>query len=91
MLNWFLRGALIIGLVFLQRVPASRNREACPRRNSGNAIKSSEWRGSNCSKIPAGISRASPVDQRSGLGSGVGWSYFSALADFEFSAFLVSD
>ncbi|XP_035513116.1 LEM domain-containing protein 1 [Morone saxatilis] len=53
------------------RARASRNREPCPKRNSGNALKSSERSRSHCSQIPVGISRASSVDQRSGLGSGV--------------------
>ncbi|KAL6119291.1 uncharacterized protein ACO6RY_03894 [Pungitius sinensis] len=45
---------------------ASRNGGLSPKRNSGNAINSLE----RSSQIPVGISRASPVDQRSGLGSG---------------------
>ncbi|XP_062422099.1 LEM domain-containing protein 1 isoform X2 [Pungitius pungitius] len=47
-------------------VRASRNGELSPKRNSGNAMNSLE----RSSQIPVGISRASPVDQRSGLGSG---------------------
>ncbi|XP_070767288.1 LEM domain-containing protein 1 [Enoplosus armatus] len=53
------------------RARASRNREPSPKWNSGNALKSSEQSRSRCSQIPIGISRASSVDQRSGLGSGV--------------------
>ncbi|XP_040915795.1 LEM domain-containing protein 1 [Toxotes jaculatrix] len=49
---------------------ASRNREPSPKWNSGNALKSSERSRSRCSQIPVGISRASSVDQHSGLGSG---------------------
>ncbi|XP_018529979.1 LEM domain-containing protein 1 isoform X1 [Lates calcarifer] len=52
-------------------VRASRHREPRPKWNSGNALKSSEQNWSRCTQIPAGISRASSVDQRSGLGSGV--------------------
>lgn len=66
----------------------TRNGEASLKWNSGNALKSSEWSRTRWSQIPAGISRASSVDQRSGLGSGVGWSHFTSLVDFEFSAFL---
>lgn len=73
---------------FLQRACASRHREPSPKWNSGNALKSSEQSRSCCSQIPAGISRASSVDQCSGLGSGVGWSYFTSLVDFKFSTFL---
>lgn len=43
---------------------ASRNRQPASKWNSGNAEKTSE-------QSPAGISRASSVDQLSGLGSGV--------------------
>ncbi|XP_070824675.1 LEM domain-containing protein 1 [Chaetodon trifascialis] len=53
------------------RACASRNRERCPKRNSENSLKPSEQRPPHCSQIPVGISRASSVDQRSGLGSGV--------------------
>ncbi|XP_076598204.1 LEM domain-containing protein 1 [Chaetodon auriga] len=53
------------------RACASRNRERCPKRNSKNSLKPSERRPPHCSQIPVGISRASSVDQRSGLGSGV--------------------
>ncbi|XP_018529983.1 LEM domain-containing protein 1 isoform X3 [Lates calcarifer] len=52
-------------------VRASRHREPRPKWNSGNALKSSEQNWSRCTQIPAGISRASSVDQRSGLGSGL--------------------
>ncbi|KAM8863576.1 LEM domain-containing protein 1 isoform 3-T7 [Spinachia spinachia] len=48
---------------------ASRNGELSPRWNSVNAIKSPE-QSRPSSQIPVGISRASSVDQRSGLGSG---------------------
>ncbi|XP_034393729.1 LEM domain-containing protein 1 [Cyclopterus lumpus] len=48
----------------------SRNGELSPKWNSGNAIKSLERGRPSCSQIPVGISRASSVDQRSGLGSG---------------------
>ncbi|XP_056278717.1 LEM domain-containing protein 1 isoform X2 [Pseudoliparis swirei] len=53
------------------RLPAhtSRNGELIPKWNSGNAIKSLERSRPRCSQIPVGISRASSVDQRSGLGS----------------------
>ncbi|XP_026223020.1 LEM domain-containing protein 1 isoform X2 [Anabas testudineus] len=51
------------------RARASRNREL--KWNSRNALKSSDRSQSYCSKIPVGISGASSVDQRSGLGSGV--------------------
>ncbi|XP_074538155.1 LEM domain-containing protein 1 [Halichoeres trimaculatus] len=50
---------------------ASRNRQPAPRWNSENAVKTSEQSQSQCSQIPGGISRASSVDQLSGLGSGV--------------------
>ncbi|XP_022619138.1 lamina-associated polypeptide 2, isoforms beta/gamma-like isoform X2 [Seriola dumerili] len=66
----------------------TRKGEPSVKWNSGNALKSSERSGSRWSQIPAGISRASSVDQRSGLGSGVGWSHFTSLVDFKFSAFL---
>ncbi|XP_056240180.1 LEM domain-containing protein 1 isoform X2 [Seriola aureovittata] len=49
----------------------TRKGEPSVKWNSGNALKSSEPSGSRWSQIPAGISRASSVDQRSGLGSGV--------------------
>ncbi|KAM8753992.1 LEM domain-containing protein 1 isoform 3-T3 [Acanthopagrus schlegelii] len=52
------------------RAHAPRIREPCPKRNSRNVLKSSERSWSRCSQIPAGISKASSVDQRSGLGSG---------------------
>ncbi|XP_059190028.1 LEM domain-containing protein 1 isoform X1 [Centropristis striata] len=50
--------------------PASRKREPIPKWNSGNAIKSLERSRPHRSQIPAGIGRASSVDQHSGLGSG---------------------
>ncbi|XP_037629432.1 LEM domain-containing protein 1 isoform X2 [Sebastes umbrosus] len=49
---------------------ASRNGDASPKWNSGNAIKSLERSRPHCSQSPVGITRASSVDQRSGLGSG---------------------
>ncbi|XP_031701291.1 LEM domain-containing protein 1 isoform X2 [Anarrhichthys ocellatus] len=49
---------------------SSRNRELSPKWNSGNVIQPLERSRPSCSKIPVGISRASSVDQRSGLGSG---------------------
>ncbi|XP_034447430.1 LOW QUALITY PROTEIN: lamina-associated polypeptide 2, isoforms beta/gamma-like [Hippoglossus hippoglossus] len=53
------------------RARASRNKEPSPAWNSGNALKSSEQSRPRCSQIPVGISRASSVDHRPGLGSGV--------------------
>ncbi|XP_031701292.1 LEM domain-containing protein 1 isoform X3 [Anarrhichthys ocellatus] len=50
---------------------SSRNRELSPKWNSGNVIQPLERSRPSCSKIPVGISRASSVDQRSGLGSGL--------------------
>nr|XP_046253536.1 LEM domain-containing protein 1 isoform X13 [Scatophagus argus] len=51
------------------RLRASRNKKTSPNWNSENALKSSvDSCRSQCSKIPVGISRASSVDQRSGLG-----------------------
>ncbi|XP_028265611.1 LEM domain-containing protein 1 isoform X3 [Parambassis ranga] len=47
------------------------NRESKSKWNSRNAVKSSERSRSRCKEIPVGISRASSVDQHSGLGSGV--------------------
>ncbi|KAK5863921.1 hypothetical protein PBY51_000907 [Eleginops maclovinus] len=52
------------------RVHATRKREPSPKRNLGNVIKSSEQSRPPRSQIPGGITKASPVDQRSGLGSG---------------------
>ncbi|XP_049436788.1 LEM domain-containing protein 1 isoform X2 [Epinephelus fuscoguttatus] len=52
------------------RARASRIREPGPKWNSGNAVKSSERSRPQRSQIPIGVSRASSVDQRSGLGSG---------------------
>ncbi|XP_032376132.1 LEM domain-containing protein 1 isoform X2 [Etheostoma spectabile] len=49
---------------------ASRNSEPSPKWNSGNAVQSSEQSRPRCSQISVGISRASSVDQHSGLGSG---------------------
>ncbi|XP_054465806.1 LEM domain-containing protein 1 isoform X2 [Anoplopoma fimbria] len=54
-----------------QHAHTSRNMELNPKWNSGNAIKSVERSRPSCSQIAVGISRASSVDQRSGLGSGV--------------------
>ncbi|XP_056896087.1 LEM domain-containing protein 1 isoform X1 [Takifugu flavidus] len=53
------------------RAPASETRKPCPAKNPKNALKSSERGPCHCSRIPAGISRASSVNQRSGLGSRV--------------------
>ncbi|XP_045912294.1 LEM domain-containing protein 1 isoform X1 [Micropterus dolomieu] len=53
------------------RARTSRNREPSPKWNSGNVVKTSERSLPHSSQIPIGISRASSVDQRSGLGSGV--------------------
>ncbi|XP_032376133.1 LEM domain-containing protein 1 isoform X3 [Etheostoma spectabile] len=50
---------------------ASRNSEPSPKWNSGNAVQSSEQSRPRCSQISVGISRASSVDQHSGLGSGL--------------------
>ncbi|XP_036959572.1 LEM domain-containing protein 1 isoform X1 [Acanthopagrus latus] len=61
------------------RAHAPRIREPCPKRNSRNVLKSSERSWSRCSQIPAGISKASSVDQRSGLGSGVSQGSQSAV------------
>ncbi|XP_078025984.1 LEM domain-containing protein 1 isoform X2 [Epinephelus lanceolatus] len=52
------------------RARASRIREPGPKWNSGNAVKSSERSRPQRSQIAIGVSRASSVDQRSGLGSG---------------------
>uniref|UniRef100_A0A3B4VPK8 LEM domain containing 1 n=1 Tax=Seriola dumerili TaxID=41447 RepID=A0A3B4VPK8_SERDU len=54
-----------------QHARPTRKGEPSVKWNSGNALKSSERSGSRWSQIPAGISRASSVDQRSGLGSGL--------------------
>ncbi|XP_044067265.1 LEM domain-containing protein 1 isoform X2 [Siniperca chuatsi] len=53
------------------RAHASRNREPSPKWNSENVLKSSERNRPHCSQIPIGISRASSVQQRLELGSGV--------------------
>ncbi|XP_038577969.1 LEM domain-containing protein 1 isoform X3 [Micropterus salmoides] len=53
------------------RAHTSRNREPSPKWNSGNVVKTSERSRPHSSQIPIGISRASSVDQRSGLGSGL--------------------
>nr|XP_033485897.1 LEM domain-containing protein 1 isoform X4 [Epinephelus lanceolatus] len=53
------------------RARASRIREPGPKWNSGNAVKSSERSRPQRSQIAIGVSRASSVDQRSGLGSGL--------------------
>ncbi|XP_034733913.1 LEM domain-containing protein 1 isoform X2 [Etheostoma cragini] len=49
---------------------ASRNGEPSFKWNSGNAVQSSGRSQSRCSQVSVGISRASSVDQHSGLGSG---------------------
>ncbi|CAK6963901.1 LEM domain-containing protein 1 [Scomber scombrus] len=71
----FQKGGYVYPQCFLPssrlRARASRHREPSTKWNSGNVLKSSEQGRSRCSQIPAGISRASSVDQRSGLGSGV--------------------
>nr|XP_019962791.1 PREDICTED: lamina-associated polypeptide 2, isoforms beta/delta/epsilon/gamma-like isoform X1 [Paralichthys olivaceus] len=71
----FQRGGFVYPQCFLPssrlRARASRKKEPSPAWNSGNALKSSERSRPRCSQIPAGISRASSVDQRPGLGSGV--------------------
>ncbi|XP_039657935.1 LEM domain-containing protein 1 isoform X3 [Perca fluviatilis] len=64
---------------------ASRNREPSPKWNSGNAIESSEQSRPPCSQIPVGISRASSVDQHSGLGSGFPSGSQSVMPDGESS------
>ncbi|KAF3860766.1 hypothetical protein F7725_001021 [Dissostichus mawsoni] len=53
-----------------QRAHATRKGEPIPKRNSRNVIKSSQQSRHHCSQIPVGITKASSVDQRSGLGSG---------------------
>ncbi|XP_034733914.1 LEM domain-containing protein 1 isoform X3 [Etheostoma cragini] len=50
---------------------ASRNGEPSFKWNSGNAVQSSGRSQSRCSQVSVGISRASSVDQHSGLGSGL--------------------
>ncbi|XP_062283115.1 LEM domain-containing protein 1 [Scomber scombrus] len=71
----FQKGGYVYPQCFLPssrlRARASRHREPSTKWNSGNVLKSSEQGRSRCSQIPAGISRASSVDQRSGLGSGM--------------------
>ncbi|CAJ1084721.1 LEM domain-containing protein 1 isoform X7 [Xyrichtys novacula] len=73
--TYFQKGGFVYPQCFLPssrlRAQASRNREPAPKWNSGNALKTSERSQSQCSQIPAGISRASSVDQLSGLGSGL--------------------
>ncbi|XP_067449001.1 LEM domain-containing protein 1 isoform X3 [Thunnus thynnus] len=73
-----------------QRACASRHREPSPKWNSGNALKSSEQSRSCCSQIPAGISRASSVDQCSGLGSGVPSGSQSVMSNGSFSSLTFS-
>nr|XP_043894114.1 LEM domain-containing protein 1 isoform X1 [Solea senegalensis] len=51
-----------------RHIPTSK---PSPVRNSGNVLKSSERSRPPCSQNLVGISRASSIDQRSGLGSGV--------------------
>ncbi|KAM3618047.1 uncharacterized protein V6R79_014439 [Siganus canaliculatus] len=53
------------------RACTSRNRGPRTKWNSGNALKSSKQNLPHCAQIPVRISRASPIDQRSGLGSGI--------------------
>ncbi|XP_053173998.1 LEM domain-containing protein 1 [Scomber japonicus] len=71
----FQKGGYVYPQCFLPssrlRARASRHREPSTKWNSGNVLKSSEQSRSWSSQIPAGISRASSVDQRSGLGSGM--------------------
>ncbi|KAM7411488.1 hypothetical protein PAMA_021465 [Pampus argenteus] len=71
----FQKGGYVYPQCFLPssrlRARASQHKGPSPKWNSENALKSSEQSRSCCSQIPAGISRASSVDQRSGLGSGM--------------------
>ncbi|XP_047428095.1 LEM domain-containing protein 1 isoform X2 [Mugil cephalus] len=53
------------------RACPSKNKEPSCKRNSRNALKSSDRSQPQCSQIPARISRASSVEQHSGLGPGV--------------------
>ncbi|XP_041654558.1 LEM domain-containing protein 1 isoform X3 [Cheilinus undulatus] len=73
----------------------SGNKEPAPKRNSGNALKSSERGQSHRSQIPAGISKASSVDQLSGLGSGVTSGLqsvkTSGCSSFPFQAFSITE
>ncbi|XP_034552357.1 LEM domain-containing protein 1 isoform X5 [Notolabrus celidotus] len=72
---YFQKGGFVYPQCFLPssrlQAHASSNRQPAQKWNSGNAVKASERSQSQCSQIPAGISRASSVDQLSGLGSGV--------------------
>ncbi|XP_061591488.1 lamina-associated polypeptide 2, isoforms beta/gamma-like isoform X2 [Cololabis saira] len=54
-----------------ERACPSRNKEPSSKWNSRNVLKSSEQTWSQCSQIPAGISRVFSISQRQGLGSGV--------------------
>ncbi|XP_055022169.1 LEM domain-containing protein 1 isoform X1 [Boleophthalmus pectinirostris] len=49
-----------------QRVCAAKNSKPCPKRNPRNVLKSS-----HSAQIPSGISRASSIDQPSGLATGL--------------------
>ncbi|XP_055022170.1 LEM domain-containing protein 1 isoform X2 [Boleophthalmus pectinirostris] len=60
-----------------QRVCAAKNSKPCPKRNPRNVLKSS-----HSAQIPSGISRASSIDQPSGLATGMeGRTSCSSLAD----------
>ncbi|XP_068189246.1 LEM domain-containing protein 1 isoform X2 [Antennarius striatus] len=72
------------------RACTPRDKETCPKENSGNILKLSEQTSSHCSRIPAGISRTSSLDHRSGLGSGVGRFYLTSLLVFKCFAFFFS-
>ncbi|XP_010780817.1 LEM domain-containing protein 1 isoform X2 [Notothenia coriiceps] len=63
------------------RAHATRKREPIPKRNSRNVIKSSQQSRHHCSQIPVGITKASSVDQRSGLGSGFPSGTHSAVSN----------
>ncbi|XP_067448999.1 LEM domain-containing protein 1 isoform X1 [Thunnus thynnus] len=90
----FQKGGYVYPQCFLPssrlRACASRHREPSPKWNSGNALKSSEQSRSCCSQIPAGISRASSVDQCSGLGSGVPSGSQSVMSNGSFSSLTFS-
>lgn len=53
------------------RVCASKNRQPSPKWNLRNVLKSSQQTRSRGTQIPSGISRASSVDQPSGLATGL--------------------
>uniref|UniRef100_A0A3Q1ESA7 LEM domain containing 1 n=1 Tax=Acanthochromis polyacanthus TaxID=80966 RepID=A0A3Q1ESA7_9TELE len=65
------------------------NRKPSSKWDSRNALKATERSWYDCTQNPVLISRASPVHQRSGIGSQVCWSYFTS-ADFKLSVFVVS-